>query len=148
MNGDASRRSAIAKALASSSPLEEVRELVPDDGAGAQQVLVYGYAFILETSSGGLSIVFDRFDDDELARLGHALDAIHAPRAVAAFRSLEAVFRDALRSGADRFEAADTAAARASESGIDDESESFADEVEAALVEYCKAHLDDLAREA
>ena len=60
----ASQRTRLArlqKALgsgASINALAKVRELIADDGVGAQEVFVYGFACMLETSSAGLSIVF------------------------------------------------------------------------------------------
>lgn len=117
----------LEKALSSGTPfdaLAKVRELVPDDGVGAQQVVVYGFACILETNSAGLSILFDRFDDDELRKLDASLERIGATRTLAALRAMR-------RLGAAK---------------LDAQSQVYVAEMEQRLLAFCKAHLPELAR--
>ena len=130
--GKASQRTRLArlqKALASGSSIDalaKVRELIADDGVGAQQIFVYGFACMLETSSAGLSIVFDRFDAAELRKIGSSLEHIGATRTLTAFRRLQKSFERAAHK-------------------VDEQSRAYADEMEQKLLALAKAHVQDLA---
>lgn len=142
------RLAALKKALTSAralEALEKVRALIPDDSAGAQQVVVYGFACLLEVSSAGLSILFDRFEEDELERIGASLEAIGALQTLAAFGKLQRAFVSAVAGGRDRLDAAEWIAARADSRRIDRDAKAHATEIEQKLLAFCKAHLDQLA---
>ena len=142
------RLAALKKALTSAralNALEKARALIPDDGAGAQQVVVYGFACLLEASSAGLSILFDRFDDDELERIGSSLEAIGALQTLAAFRKLQRAFVSAVVGGRDRFDAAEWIAARPESRRIDRDAKAHSTEIEEKLLAFCKAHVEQLA---
>ena len=139
---------AIRKALQSNDPAEAlatVRALVPDDGEGPQQVVVYAYACILEVNSAGLSILFDRFEDDELARCQAALEAIGAERTQADFRTLGALYAHALAEGKDHFAASEWVAEHPDARPIDRQSDMHVSELESALLAYCARHVEDIA---
>jgi hypothetical protein len=125
--------------------LHEVRELVPDNGMGAQQAVVYGFACILEANSAGLSILFDRFEDDELEKIRSSLEAIGAIRTLADFRQLQGVFASAVAGGRDRLDASEWMAVQPESQRIDRESEAHVREMEQKLLEFCKTHVDELA---
>jgi hypothetical protein len=125
--------------------LTKIRELVPDEGVGAQQVVVYGFACLLETSSAGLSILFDRFDDDELAKIMAALESVGATSTLRDLRELQAVFARAVGEGRARFDASELAAGHSATRGIDGKSEAHAQEMQDRLLEFCKEHLEELA---
>jgi len=142
------RLARLKKALSAKDAFEslvKIRELVPDDGGGAQEVVVYGFACILETSSSGLSILFDRFDDDELAKITAALESIGATSTLRDLRELQAVFARAVRKGRDRFDASELAAGHSERRGIDGKSEAHAQEMQDRLLQFCKEHLEELA---
>ena len=139
---------AIRKALQSDDPVEAlaaVRSLVPDDGEGPQQVVVYAYACILEVNSAGLSILFDRFEDDELARCQAAFEAIGAERTQADFRTLHALYAHALAKGKDRLAASEWVVEHPDARLIDRQSDMYVNELESALLAYCDRHAEDIA---
>ena len=142
------RLAALKKALTSAralDALEKVRALIPDEGAGAQQVVVYGFACLLEANSAGLSILFDRFEDDELEQIGSSLEAIGALQTLAAFRKLQRAFASAVAGGRDRLDAAEWVAARSDSRRIDRDARAHVTEMEQKLLAFCKAHLEQLA---
>ena len=148
MATQARRAAKLKAALAMDDPFEalsSVREELPDDGEGAQQVVVYGMASILEINSAGMSILFERFDEHELAKIRDALEAIGASATVRDFRALEGMFATALSSGRSRDDAAEWLSAEPDALAIDRRSDSHAAEVEQALLKYCRAHVDELA---
>ena len=142
------RLAKLQKALSSTGTfdaLEKVRALIPDDGAGAHEVVVYGFACILETSSAGLSILFDRFDDDELGRIRGSLESIGATRTLTALRKLEKAFERALGKGKAREDAADSLTLLPDAQRVDRQSADHVDEMQRKLLEFCKAHVRELA---
>jgi hypothetical protein len=142
------RLARLKKALSAKDAFEslvKIRELVPDEGVGAQQVVVYGFACILETSSACLSILFDRFDDDELAKIVAALESIGATSTLRDLRELQVVFARAVGKGHARLDAADRVARQARTRGVDGRSEAHGREMEQKLLEFCKQHLEELA---
>ena len=148
MSAQAKSVAALRKALQANEPVEalaQVRELVPDDGEGPQQVIVYAYACILEVNSAGLPILFDRFEDDELAKCQAAFEAIGAKRTQEAFRALHALFEHALAEGKDRFEASDWVAEHPDARPIARQSDVHVSELESALLAYCARHVEDIA---
>ena len=148
MSARAKSVAAIRKALRSNDPVEalaNVRALVPDDGEGPQQVVVYAYASILEVNSAGLSILFDRFEDDELARCRTAFEVIGARRTLADFRALHALFAQALAEGKDRFAASEWLLEHPDCRTIDRQSEIHVGELESALLAYCQGHIEEIA---
>ena len=139
---------AIRKALQSNGPAEalaSVRALVPDDGEGPQQVVVYAYACILEVNSAGLSILFDRFEDDELAKCQAAVEAIGAERTQLDLRTLHALFARALAEGKDRFTASEWVAEHPDARAIDRQADLYVTELESALLTYCDRHVEEIA---
>lgn len=139
---------ALRTALQSVDPAEalaQLRALVPDDGEGAQQVIVYAYACILEVNSAGLSILFDRFEDDELAKCRAALEAIGAERTQADLRTLHALFVQALAEGRDRFAASEWVVEHPDTRSIDRQSDIHVSELESALLAYCDRHMEEIA---
>jgi hypothetical protein len=142
------RLALLQKALSAkgaSESLARIRELVPDDGSGAQEVVVYGYACILETNSACLSILFDRFNDHELAKIMSALESIGATSTLADFRELQTAFARAVGKGQERFDAAELVAEQAQTRGIHGRSDAHVQEMEHKLEEFCKEHLEELA---
>ena len=149
MSAQARSVAAIRKALRSNEPAEAlaaVRALVPDDGEGPQQVVVYAYACILEVNSAGLSILFDRFEDEELAKCHAAFEAIGAERTQADFRRLHALFAQALAEREDRFAASEWVVEHPNARPIDRQSDMYVSELESALLAYCDRHVDEIAR--
>jgi hypothetical protein len=139
---------ALKKALGAPDAAEALancRALIPDDGQGPQQVVVHAYACVLEVDSAGLSILFDRFDDDELARCQSALDAIGATGALTDFRTLHTMFRSALASGKDRVAASEWLTEQSEAKAIDRNHEMHAKELERRLLDYCAGHVDEIA---
>ena len=127
--------------------LQKVRELLPDDGQGAQAVVIYGFACLLETNSAGLSILFDRFSDEELRKIRSALESIDAPRTLEAFCALQELFESAISKGESRFEAAQSLPEYPEGQRIDGASRVLTDELEEKLFAFCKTHLEELAKE-
>ena len=116
------------KALAAKKPstaLAKIRNLVPDDGKGAQGVFVHAHACILETNSGGLSILLDRFDRAELTRIAAALKSIGAATTLADLKALRAK--------------------RATAATVDRRHEIHVREMERKLLAFCKKHIAELA---
>jgi hypothetical protein len=127
--------------------LSAVRGLIPDDGAGAQEVVVYGFACILETNSAGLSIVFDRFDDDEIGKMELSLEKMGATKTLEAFRTLDAAFRQLLAEGEERLDAGDRLVGAPETRRIDGACEAHVAEMEASLLRFCKDNVEALAVE-
>ena len=113
------------KAKDPATSLARIRDLVPDEGNAAHDVVVYGHACILETNSAGLSIVFDRFDAKERARIARALKQIGAVKTLKDFEILRA------RRSAARL--------------IDRKSDAHVREMESKLLAFCRKHVDELA---
>ena len=134
----------LRKAL-SSGQLEKVRELIPDKGKGAQEVLVYTYACILETNSAGLSILFDRFDDDELRTIHSSLESIGALGTLVALQELQKIFDERIVAGDDRLTASEFVNERPEARRIDREYEAQSKEMTHKLLEFCEKHLEELA---
>ena len=125
--------------------LSKVRELLPDDGEGAQQTVVYGYAAVLEVNSSGLSVLFDRLDDEELWKCRAALDAIGAEHTLHAFDTLHPAFVKMIAAGTDRFEAAERLAAQPATRRLDREHQNHVGEMEQKLLAFCRTHVAELA---
>ncbi len=146
--GKKQRLAAVEKALAckkASDALEKLRALVPDDGDDAQEVVVYGYACILETNSAGLSILFERFDDAELEKVRRSLEAIGAVRTLAALSGLLESFASAIAGGKSRLDACEWLSAQSIPQRVDQESETHVSEMEGKLVAFCRARAEELA---
>ncbi len=141
------RLAALKKALTHSDPITAVRKLCRDDGPEAQQVVVYAFSAIVETGSAGLSILFDRFDDDaELNKVGAALEAIGATRSQADFQTLHQAYCQTLaEEGQDQFDAAAVAAELGESQGIDRRAAEHAEEMERQLEAFCREHLEKIA---
>jgi hypothetical protein len=139
------RLARLRDAVAGANPLSDVRELLPDTGEGAQEVVVYGYACILETNSAGLSILLDRFDDVELGRFDRSLESIGAKQTLADLRRLAVLFRGAISEGQDRLRAAETVGQSTEAQRIDRAAEAHVREMETLLLDFCKTHLEELA---
>ena len=142
-----SRLPALQRALASNEPLAQIRSLIPDDGADEQEVVASALACIQETRSSGLSILFDRFDDDELEKIDHSLESIGAERPLAEFRKLAEAFQRAIANDEDRQDAAERLVAEADSQRIDRASESLVQEMEEKLLAYCQRNVEALASE-
>src|SRR5687768_5440322 len=78
--------------------LTAIREAIPERNEAQKQV-VLAYACILEASSAGLSIVLERFDDDELDQMEAVLEALGAEATLADLRRLRAAVSPASGSG-------------------------------------------------
>jgi hypothetical protein len=128
--------------LSSDDALGAVREAIDEDNR-EQQVVVWVYACILETNSAGLSIVFDRFDDEEVAIMANGLEAIGAERTLSDLRALQAALARAVGLGRTRREAADEIATMAE--GRGGRSNAQVDEMEQQLLAFCRAHVESLA---
>ena len=133
----------LERALASKEPLTKVQALINETTA-AGQTFRFAFACLLETRSATLTILFDRFEDDELARIEQSLDAIQASRTLADFRKLKRAFDDAVASGQDRFDASDAVASRADLAAIGRRHKAQVAEMERRLLAYCRAHLREL----
>jgi hypothetical protein len=143
-----SRVAEFQKALASNDSfgaLAAVRELIPDGGAGEQEVVIYAFACILEAGSAGLSILFDRFDDDELRKIDGSLERIGATQTLGDLRSLDSVFRQSLANGEDRLEAAEALAEGPETQRIDRASDAQVEEMKEKLLQFCKENVEALA---
>ena len=139
------RLSALQRALAAEEPLPRVRGLIPDDGEKEQQVVVFAYACILETGSSGLSILFDRFEEEELEKIDGALESIGAKRTLGDFRSLSAAFQEAIADGEDRGDAAERLVAQADAQRIDRGAEGHVQEMKERLLDFCNRNIEALA---
>ena len=142
-----SRLPALQRALASNEPLTQIRSLIPDDGTNEQEVVVSAFACIQETRSSGMSILFDRFDDDELEKIDHSLECIGAERPLAEFRKLAEAFQRAIANDEDRQDAAERLVAEADSQRIDRASEALVQEMEEKLLAYCQRNVEALAAE-
>jgi hypothetical protein len=111
--------------------LQQLRELLPAETGKAQQVLVWGYACMLEVNSAGLPMLFDRFSAAERRRIDRALEAIGARATRRAFAGLGERFRAGTLT--------DALAKRATR-----QSAKQVREIESRLLEYCQAHLEEL----
>lgn len=123
------RPKTVAEALRSRDPLPALHAIVGDaNRAGA--ALHWGYACVLETSSGGLSILLDRFAEDELDRIEQALKTIGATATLADLRAARKAFAKGAESEISRF---------------DRRHDAHVQEMEEKLLAFCRAHPDDLA---
>lgn len=144
-----SKRQKLEKALNDPDTFEALsaaRELVGDDGGGAAgEVLTYVYACVLEANSTGLSTLFDRFEDSELQRIRAALVAVEAVRTLEAFDLFNDAFTKAIAEGKDRLDASEEIAEQPQLRSLNLEYEQHCEEMERKLLEYCRAHIDQLA---
>ena len=108
-------------------------------------MVVYALACKLETNSACLSILFDRFGDEELERIRSSLERIGAARTLADLGELQALFQDSLAAGSDRLDAAELVQEQSNARGIDGRSEAHVEEMEKKLLQFCEAHLEELA---
>jgi hypothetical protein len=134
----------IRKALASSDPLGNVREAIAEENK-TQKVVVWAFACILETNSAGLTILFERFTLPEIARIERTLAEIGASRTLADLRALLEVFQMARDRGVPRFDASDALNESAIGRAANKRGQAQVAEMEAKLLEYCKAHEQELA---
>jgi hypothetical protein len=125
--------------------LTTIRELIADDGANEQEVVVYAYACILETSSAGLSILFDRFDDVELAKIDRSLESIGATQTLNELRGLTGAFRGLVAKGLKRLDAAETLVEQPDTQRVDRASDAHVEEMEQKLLEFCRQNVEALA---
>ncbi|HEX7337246.1 MAG TPA: hypothetical protein VF252_08565 [Gemmatimonadales bacterium] len=138
------RLARLKKALGSDDPLPNIRALIPDDGANAQAVVVHAFACILETGSAGLSVLVDRFEDDELAKIISSLEAIGARATLADLRQLRAALQRAVQAGQNRLDAAELVAEGPGKR-IDRHAELHVREMGERLLEFCRTRLEELA---
>jgi len=136
-------RARLQKALSSAEPLPAISALV-DDGLPAGQTFRWAYACILETFSAQLSILFDRFDAEERARIAAALEEIGAAKTLADFRSLAVVFDAGVTAGLDPGDASDLLREDQASAAIGRRYQEHVKEMEGALLEFCRRRLDDL----
>lgn len=141
---NARRLEVLRAALASKDPLSAVRGAIEEDNPD-QQVVVWAYACILETNSAGLGIVFDRFEEPEVARIAKALEAIGASKTLSDLRVLQAAVAQGEASGLSRLDASEALEDQAEPRRIQRQFESQVAEMEACLLSYCRDHLDSLA---
>lgn len=141
------RLAGLEKALASDDALGRIRQLIPDDGENEQAVLIYAHACILETNSAGLSIVFDRFDPEELDRIEKSLHAIKASKTLLAFRQLRRLFSSEIKAGRNAVDAGEWMAAKPAVRRIDKNSGALVAEMERKLLAFCRSHVEQLAAE-
>jgi hypothetical protein len=125
--------------------LSKIRELIPDDGANEQEVVVYAFACILETSSAGMSILFDRFDDAELSKIDRSLEKIGATQALNDLRGLTTAFRGLVAKGMKRLDAAETLIEQPETQRMDRASDVQVEEMEQKLLEFCRQNVGALA---
>ncbi|HJU41223.1 MAG TPA: hypothetical protein VJ691_00355 [Vicinamibacterales bacterium] len=133
-------------ALKSDDPLPKIVEIIPNDGRGERATVVDAYGCLLETNSGGLSMIFDRFGGDEFEQMMDAVERIGAARTLRDLKALRRVWKRAATAGEDQFEAADAVARYAKTNKIDAARATHVRELERQLVKFCKAHVEDLAR--
>jgi hypothetical protein len=138
------RLAAIRKALASDDPLASVREAIAEENK-EQMVVVWAYACILETSSAGLTILFERFTPPEIVKIERALAAIGAAQTAADLRILRHDFEKAVDAGSSREDASDALSGSATGRTIDRKCELQVQEMEARLLAYCAEHERELA---
>jgi hypothetical protein len=138
------RLAAIRKALASDDPLSGVREAIAEENK-QQRVVVWAYACILETSSAGLTILFERFTPPEILKIERALAAIGAAQTAADLRTLRQAFENAVDAGSSREDASDGLHESAAGRAINRKYERQAQEMEARLLAYCAEHERELA---
>lgn len=139
------RLARLRMALASTDPLWRIRQLLPDDGENEQAVVIYAHACLLETNAAGLSIVFDRFDPEELDRIGAALKAIKASKSLTAFRQLRRLLSSEIKAGRNAIDAGEWMAAKPAVRRIDKGSDALVEEMERQLLAFCRSHIDELA---
>ena len=139
------RLARLKKALASADPLPNIRALIPDDGPNEQSVVVHAFACILETGSGRLSIVLDRFDDDELDRISSSPEIIGATRTLAHLQRLRSALPRASAAGQTRLDAVEFVAGQSGTKLIDRDADVHVREMEKKLLDFCRGHLEELA---
>ena len=136
-------RARLQKLLASADPLPAVSALV-DDGRPAGQTFRWAYACILETHSARLSILFERFDGGERARIADALAEIGAAKTLADLRALAAVFDAGVAAGLDPSDASELLTEDRASIAIGRRYQEHVKEMEAALIDFCRSRVDDL----
>ena len=141
------RLATIRKALAGDDTFEalsSIRELIVEKGK-QQQVVVWVYACILETNSAGLSILFDRFTPREISRFERALREIGSTRTAADLPTLRESVEQAVDDGLSRLDASESVHESPLGRAIAKRTERQVGEMEAKLLAYCVAHLNELA---
>jgi hypothetical protein len=141
------RLATIRKALASAdafSALTTIREAIAEEN-GAQKVVVWAHACILETSSAGLTILFDRFTLPEIGRIERALVRIGAARTASDLKGLRTVFERAVDGGRPALDAADDLNESELGKTMDKAYRAHVQEMETKLLAYCAQHAQELA---
>ena len=138
----ADARAALEAALASAHPLEPIMEAVDIDRQPGRMFNM-AHAFMLETYSATMSILFDRFDRSELDEMTEALATVGAERTLADWRVVRASFDRRVEGGSDPYDASlelgEDPALRPLLSGFAEQ----ADEIRERLLAY-EAHWDEL----
>jgi hypothetical protein len=141
------RVAVLRRALEGTAPVSDrlstVRELLVSERNKPQQVVVWVHACILETNSAGLSILVDRFNRKEIARIDRALDTIGATVTRKALAQILARVERGLASGKTWTDASDAAHQRSP--SIARKSGQYVTEMERCLLTYCQDHVEKLA---
>lgn len=132
-------------ALASDDPLGAIMDRI-DTGREPGRSFNLAHGFRLEVYSATMSILFDRFEDDELDDMEDALALIGATATLAEWRSVRAAFDALVADGADRFDASETLDASPAAKPVLRRFAEQAAEVEGKLVEFARANWPDLVR--
>ena len=142
------RRRKIEAAL-KARDLEKVRDALPvaatDAENEAQLTVIYAYAAVLEVSSACLSILFERFSGRELRDIEAALADIGARETLRDLRRLTRALAAALARGKRRGAAVEWLMERPLRKTVDRRASQHVDEMEKALLRYCRTNLDELA---
>jgi hypothetical protein len=129
----------LEEALASDNPIGAIMEAV-DTTKASGALFNSAHAFMLETFSARMSMLFDRYEDDELDKMEAGLAAIGASEALADWRVVRAGFNETVAGGMDRYDASEEIDSRAELDPVLSRFAEHADEIEARLVAYAKAN--------
>jgi hypothetical protein len=137
----------IQEALASEDPLASLREVIAEKNH-QQKVVVWVYAGILETNSAGLTILFERFTPPEIIQIERGLVEVGATQAASDLLALRRKFESAIDGGATRDHASEAVHESSIGKAANRRCEGHVEEMEAKLLEYCRAHVEELGDEA
>ena len=144
-HGGPQRLARLRTALKSNDPLPKIVAIIPNDGHGERGIVINAYGCLLETNSGGLSMIFDRFGGSEFAQMIDAVERIGAERTLRDLKTLRRVWKRSATAGGDQFEAADAVARYAKARKIDPAYRTHVRELERKLLKFCKDHIEELA---
>lgn len=128
---------ALEEALESDHPLERIMDEI-DTGREPGQSFNYAHAFMLETYSATMSILFDRFEDDELDEMERGLELIGASQTLEDWREVRGAFDALVERGLDRFDASERIDGSGELQPILKRSADQAADVEARLLDFAK----------